>query len=196
MISLTKDAPLFEAPAVKENDFFSFSLSNCKGKYSLLLFYPLDFTFVCPTELTAFQEHASLFSQFNCSIYGISVDSVHTHRAWLQTPKSHGGIAGVTFPLISDLTKSISRSYGLLDEEKGVAHRALVIIDENLKVQHVTLNAPGIGRNVHEALRIVKALQHHAQYGEVCPANWNEGQKAFKPTVVDLLSYVSAEKNV
>jgi peroxiredoxin (alkyl hydroperoxide reductase subunit C) len=161
--------------------FESVTLSGFKGKkYVVLFFYPLDFTFVCPTELHAFQEILGEFKQRDAELIGVSVDSKFSHLAWLNTPKKDGGVQGVTFPLVSDINKSISADYDVLVEGAGIAYRGLFLIDKNGVVQHQVVNANELGRNVDEALRMLKALQYFEKHGEVCPANWKEGEKGMK----------------
>ena len=186
-------APDFSAQAViNGNQIVSnFSLSQFKGQNVLLFFYPLDFTFVCPTELHAFQEQLEEFEKRNTQVIGCSVDSVYSHYAWLNTPKSQGGIQGVDYPLISDLNKQISRSYGVLMEQEGIAYRGLFLIDVRGNIRHLIINDLPLGRSVGEALRMVDALLYFEQHGEVCPANWQVGQKTFKPSQEHLVDYFS-----
>lgn len=189
MAYIGQKAPHFEAEAITQKHIMKLSLNDCLGRYTVLFFYPLDFTFVCPTELHAFQEELPAFKAKQCDVLGISVDSVHTHRAWLETPKAKGGIEGISYPLISDLTKSIARSYGVLDKEKGVALRGLFLLDKNNIIHHASINNFGLGRNVKEVLRLLDALIHNETHGEVCPANWMDGSKALKPTQEGLAEY-------
>jgi peroxiredoxin (alkyl hydroperoxide reductase subunit C) len=205
-----KKAPDFKASAVVNNELVDdFSLSQFLGKkYVVLFFYPLDFTFVCPTEILAFQEKLSEFEKANCQVIGVSIDSKFTHYAWLNTPKEKGGIQGVTYPLVADLDKTISLNYGVLagdysidvDEDgneirtfsgQPVAYRATFLIDLNGVVRHQVVNDLPLGRNIDEALRMLHALQHVEKYGEVCPANWDEGKDAMKPTPEGVAEYLS-----
>jgi peroxiredoxin (alkyl hydroperoxide reductase subunit C) len=205
-----KKAPDFKASAVVNNEFVDdFSLSQFLGKkYIVLFFYPLDFTFVCPTEILAFQEKLSEFEKANCQVIGVSIDSKFTHYAWLNTPKEKGGIQGVTYPLVADLDKTISLNYGVLagdysidvDEDgneirtfsgQPVAYRATFLIDLNGVVRHQVVNDLPLGRNIDEALRMLHALQHVEKYGEVCPANWDEGKDAMKATPEGVAEYLS-----
>jgi len=183
MVLVNKVAPDFCAKAVVENSIVeNFSLSDFKGKkYVVLFFYPLDFTFVCPTELHAFQEKLGEFSKRNVELIGVSTDSWFSHLAWLNLDKKQGGIKGVSYPLVSDFTKKIARDYDVLIEEEGVALRGLFLIDKNGIVQHQLVNNLPLGRSVDEVLRLVDALQFTEKYGEVCPANWQKGEKAMKP---------------
>jgi peroxiredoxin (alkyl hydroperoxide reductase subunit C) len=185
-----KKAPEFKAKAVvKDKIFDDFCLSDFTGKYIVFFFYPLDFTFVCPTELHAFQERLKDFEKRNAQLVGCSVDSCFSHAAWLNTPKSKGGIQGVTYPIVSDLNKSIARNFQVLKEEEGIAYRGLFLIDREGTVRHQLVNDLPLGRSVDEALRLLDALIFHEQNGEVCPANWKTGAKAMKPTDQGLAEY-------
>jgi peroxiredoxin (alkyl hydroperoxide reductase subunit C) len=178
-----KKAPEFHASAVVNGKIVdNFSLEHYRGKYILFFFYPLDFTFVCPTELHAFQEALEEFEKRNCQVIGCSVDSVHCHYAWLNTPRAKGGIQGVEYPLVSDINKTIAAKFGTLHDEEGVAFRGLFLIDEVGIVRHSLINDLPLGRSVAEAIRILDALQHYQQHGEVCPANWVMGERSIKPT--------------
>ncbi len=177
-----KPAPDFKAVAVQEDKVIeNFSLSQFKGKHVVLFFYPLDFTFVCPTELHAFAQNLEEFKKRNVEVIGVSVDSHYSHLAWLKTPKSKGGIEGVHYPIVSDLNKTISRDYDVLVDGRGVAYRGLFLIDKEGVVRHQVVNDLPLGRSVEEALRMVDALQFFENNGEVCPANWHKGDKAMKP---------------
>lgn len=188
-----RKAPGFTAKAVVNKTITeSFTLDQHVGKKVLLFFYPLDFTFVCPTELHAFQESLADFENRGCQVMGCSVDSVFSHLAWTQTPKSKGGIEGVTYPLISDLNKTISRDYDVLVPNEGVAFRALFLIDEKGIVFHQLVNALPLGRSVEEALRILDAQIFYEQNGEVCPANWSKGKKGMIASPSGLQDYVAA----
>jgi peroxiredoxin (alkyl hydroperoxide reductase subunit C) len=185
-----RKAPLFSAKAVvKGNIVENFSLQDFLGKYVVLFFYPLDFTFVCPTELHAFQEKLSEFEKKNAVLIACSVDSCYSHYAWLHLPKNKGGIQGVEYPLVSDLNKSIARSYQVLDEETGVAYRGLFLLDKQGVVRHQMMNDLPIGRSVEEVLRILDALTYYEKHGEVCPANWHLGEKAMKADAKGLVDY-------
>lgn len=186
-----KQAPDFKAEAVVNgSEFKEISLSDYKGKkYVALFFYPLDFTFVCPTELHAFQSKLAEFNSLDTEVIGVSVDSKFSHFAWANTPKSQGGIEGVKYALVSDLNKEITRSYDVEVEGAGIAYRGLFLIDKNGVVQHQVVNNLPLGRNVDEAIRMVKALQFFEKNGEVCPANWNEGEKGMKPNNEGLKDY-------
>jgi peroxiredoxin (alkyl hydroperoxide reductase subunit C) len=187
-----KQAPDFSAPAVIKGEIReNFTLSSLSGRHVLMFFYPLDFTFVCPTELHAFQEKLDHFQKLNCEVVGVSVDSKFSHMAWLKTPKSEGGIQGVTYPLVSDINKTISRDYDVLIPQDGVALRGAFLIDKKGIVRHQTVNDLGLGRNVDEFLRLTEALQFTEEHGEVCPANWKKGDKAMKATSSGLKQYFS-----
>lgn len=186
-----KPAPDFKAKAaVGANILDDFSLSHFKGKNVVLFFYPLDFTFVCPTELHAFQEKLEEFEKRNTQVIGCSVDSHYSHFAWLNTPKNKGGIQGVTYPIVSDLNKTIARDYDVLHED-GIAYRGLFLIDREGVVRHQVVNDLPLGRSVDEALRILDALIYFEKHGEVCPANWQQGKRTFKPTHESLEQYFS-----
>lgn len=185
-----KKAPDFKAKAVvKDKIYEDFCLSDFAGKYVVFFFYPLDFTFVCPTELHAFQEKLKEFEKRNAQIVGCSVDSCFSHHAWLAMPKTKGGIQGVSYPIVSDLNKSIARSFHVLREEDGIAYRGLFLIDKEGTVRHQVVNDLPLGRSVDEVLRMVDALIFHEENGEVCPANWKSGSKAMKPTDQGLVEY-------
>lgn len=172
-------APGFKAKAVVNGEIKEVSLDQFKGKYVILLFYPLDFTFVCPTELCAFSDAAEGFRQLNCEVLGVSVDSEYTHLAWSQLERKKGGLAPLNVPLVADLDKSIARKYGVLVNE-SVALRGLFIIDPQGIVRQSTVNDLPIGRSVEEATRLLQAIQFFEQHGEVCPANWKPGSSGMK----------------
>ncbi|XP_057438891.1 2-Cys peroxiredoxin BAS1, chloroplastic [Lotus japonicus] len=176
-------APDFEAEAVFDQEFIKVKLSEYIGKkYVILFFYPLDFTFVCPTEITAFSDRHAEFEEINTEILGVSVDSVFSHLAWVQTERKSGGLGDLNYPLVSDVTKSISKSYGVLIPDQGIALRGLFIIDKEGVIQHSTINNLGIGRSVDETKRTLQALQYVQENpDEVCPAGWKPGEKSMKP---------------
>lgn len=185
-----KKAPEFKAKAViKDKIYDDFCLSDFAGKYIVFFFYPLDFTFVCPTELHAFQEKLKEFEKRNAQIIGCSIDSCFSHTAWLNTPKVKGGIHGVSYPIVSDINKTIARAFHVLKEEDGIAYRGLFLIDKEGVVRHQLVNDLPLGRSVDEVLRTLDALIFHEQHGEVCPANWKAGAKAMKPTEQGLSEY-------
>ncbi len=189
---VTKEAPDFTAQAVMPDDSFAeLTLSSYRGKYVILFFYPLDFTFVCPSEIIAFDKALAKFEEKNAQVIGVSVDSHFTHLAWKNTPREHGGIGSVRYPLVADLNKSISRDYGVLFDDE-VALRGLFLIDTEGVVRHALVNDLPLGRNVGEALRVLDALKFHEKHGEVCPANWREGEDAMKPTAEGVAEYLAA----
>ena len=175
-----KPAPSFKLTAVDNGQFREISLGDYKGKWLLLFFYPLDFTFVCPTEITAFSDCLDAFKALNCEVLGASIDSQFSHLAWTEKPRKQGGIEGLRYPLLSDMDKTLAQDFGVLSTA-GVALRGLFIIDPDGVVQHATINNLGIGRSVDEALRTLQAAQFVAEHGEVCPANWTPGRDAMKP---------------
>jgi peroxiredoxin (alkyl hydroperoxide reductase subunit C) len=196
---VTQPAPDFKATAVLADNTFDedFTLSSLRGKYVILFFYPLDFTFVCPTEILAFDEALEDFRARDAEVVGVSVDSQFTHAAWKRTPVDDGGIGPIRFPLVSDLDKQISRSYGVLLNE-GVALRGLFLIDREGVTRHALVNDLPLGRNVGEALRVLDALRFHETRGDVCPANWEEGDDGMAEShdgVVDYLSKYAAAKD-
>lgn len=191
MALVGKQAPDFKAKAVINGSEIvdGYSLSALQGKYVVFFFYPLDFTFVCPTELHAFQEKLADFESRNVQLVGCSVDSWYSHAAWLATPKAKGGIQGVTYPIVADFKKTISQDYGVLKEDLGAAYRGLFLIDKNGIVRHEVVNDLPLGRNVDEVLRMVDALQYTEKHGEVCPANWTKGDTALAPNKSGLETY-------
>jgi peroxiredoxin (alkyl hydroperoxide reductase subunit C) len=188
---VTREAPDFTAQAaMPDNSFEELKLSSYKGNYVVLFFYPLDFTFVCPSEIVAFNKKLDDFKKKGCEVIGVSVDSHFTHMAWKNTPLDQGGIGDIQFPLVSDLSKSISNSYGVLFDD-SVALRGLFLIDKEGIVRHAVINDLPLGRNVDEALRMLDALQFTEEHGEVCPANWNPGEDAMKPTSEGVADYLA-----
>ncbi|XP_053164964.1 thioredoxin-dependent peroxide reductase, mitochondrial [Hemicordylus capensis] len=180
--AVTQHAPYFKGTAVVNGEFKELSLDDFKGKYLVLFFYPLDFTFVCPTEIVAFSDKANEFHDVNCEVVAVSVDSHFCHLAWINTPRKSGGLGNMNIPLLSDLTKQISRDYGVLLEGPGLALRGLFIIDPNGIVKHLSVNDLPVGRSVEETLRLVKAFQYVETHGEVCPANWTPHSPTIKPS--------------
>ena len=178
---VTKIAPDFTATSVMpDNSFKDITLSDYRGKKVVLFFYPLDFTFVCPTEIIAFSAKMDDFKKHNTQILGVSIDSKFSHLAWRNTDRKKGGLGDIQYPLIGDVTKQISNDYDVL-ADFGVAFRGLFLIDKEGIIQHQLINNLPLGRNIDEALRIVEALQFHEKNGEVCPANWQEGSDGMKP---------------
>ena len=174
-----------------DNSFAELKLSSYRGKYVVLFFYPLDFTFVCPSEIIAFDKQLSQFEQKNAQVIGVSVDSHFTHWAWKNTPRDQGGIGQINYPLVSDLNKSISRDYGVLLEDQGIALRGLFLIDKDGVIRHGLVNDLALGRSVDEALRVLDALQFSEEHGEVCPANWHKGDEAMKPSAEGVAEYLA-----
>lgn len=188
---VTQKAPSFTATAVfGNNEIKELELESYKGKYVLLFFYPLDFTFVCPSEIIAFDKKYDEFKNKGVEVIGVSVDSQFSHYAWKNTPVEEGGIGNVQFPLVADLNKTISRDYGVLLDE-SVALRGLFLIDKEGVVRHSVINDLPLGRNVDEALRMVDALQFTEENGEVCPANWQDGDDAMTPTAEGVADYLA-----
>jgi peroxiredoxin (alkyl hydroperoxide reductase subunit C) len=171
-----KPAPKFKTQAIVKGAIKEVSLDEYKGKWVVLFFYPLDFTFVCPTEITSFADRVGDFQSRGAEVLGVSIDSQYSHLAWYNTPRNKGGIAGTDYPVLADVTKQISRDYGVLMEDKGIALRGLFIINPDGVVVNETVNFLGVGRNVDETLRLIDAFQHNAKTGEVCPANWTKGK--------------------
>lgn len=202
-----KKAPLFEAPAVINGEEIveSFSLEQYIGKNEVIFFfYPKDFTFVCPTEILAFQEKLAEFEKRGVAVVGVSTDTEETHLAWLMTDKNKGGISGVTYPLVADTSKTIANNYGVLagdwdyDEEGNlsfsglpIAFRGTFLIDKAGVVRHETINDLPLGRNIDEMIRLVDALQYVEKHGEVCPANWEDGKDAMQATREGVAEYLS-----
>jgi len=184
-----KKAPEFDTDAVVAGDFKRVKLSDYKGKYVVLFFYPLDFTFVCPTELHAFQDKLETFHKLKTEVIGCSVDSKFSHLAWLNTSRDNGGIAGCNYPILSDINKTIARDYDVLIPDAGVALRGTFLIDKEGIVRQQTINDLPLGRNIDEMVRLVEALQFNEENGEVCPANWKKGEKAMKATQAGLKTY-------
>jgi peroxiredoxin (alkyl hydroperoxide reductase subunit C) len=190
MIQIGQKAPEFSADAVVDKQFKKVSLSDYKGKYVVLFFYPLDFTFVCPTEITAFSDKADEFSKINTQILGASVDSKFSHLAWVNQPRSEGGLGDIKFPLLADITKEISRSYNVLMEDAGISLRGVFIIDPKGTLKVMMVNNNSIGRNVEEVLRLVQADQYvESHNGEVCPANWTPGKDTMIADVAKSKNY-------
>ncbi|OII76322.1 TSA family protein [Cryptosporidium andersoni] len=187
-----KPAPQFTASAVMpDGSFATVSLSDYRGKYVVLFFYPLNFTFVCPSEILAFHKASKEFEKLDTQLLGISVDSQYSHAAWRRAPLEQGGIGSISFPLISDITHSISRDYGIL-LEGGVALRGLYLIDREGIVRSQVVHDLPLGRSVEETLRVVEALQFTEQHGEVCPANWKKGLKGMTPSHAGVSEYLKS----
>lgn len=191
-----KKAPFFKAEAVYDETFLSINLEDYfKEKYVILLFYPLDFTFVCPTELIAFSDRYKEFQDLSTEILGISIDSKYAHLAWLQTSREEGGLESLNYPLISDLKRELTLSYNILNEE-GTALRGLFIINKEGILQHATINNLPIGRSVDETLRVLKAIQYNDENpDEVCPANWQPGDETIIEDWEESKKYFSSKNN-
>lgn len=186
-------APDFTATAVVDQEFREIKLSSYRGKYVVLFFYPLDFTFVCPTEITAFSDRYEAFKALNTEVLGVSVDSVFSHLAWIQTDRKSGGVGDLNYPLVSDIKKEISSAYNVLEPEASVALRGLFIIDADGVIQHATINNLAFGRSVDETLRTLQAIQYVQSHpDEVCPAGWKPGDKTMNPDPVKSKDYFAA----
>ncbi len=189
---VTNEAPDFKAIAVMPDNSFNegFTLSSLRGQYVVLFFYPLDFTFVCPSEILAFNRALGQFKERNCQVVGVSMDSHFTHLAWKNTPVNNGGIGNIQFPLVADLDKTIAQSYGVL-LPMGIALRGLFLIDKNGIIRSQVVNDLPLGRSVDEALRVLDALQFTEEHGDVCPANWKKGEDAMTPTAEGVARYLA-----
>lgn len=192
-----KQAPDFKAQAVMgDNSFEELTLSNYKGKYVVLFFYPLDFTFVCPTEIIAFDKKLSEFKARGAEVIGVSVDSQFSHLAWKNTSKENGGIGNIQYPLVADLGGQIARDYGVYLEEEHIALRGLYLIDKEGIIRHLLINDDSLGRSVDEALRLLDALKFSEEHGQVCPANWHSGDEAMNPNAKGIAEYLSKNASV
>jgi alkyl hydroperoxide reductase subunit AhpC len=180
-VQVQQKAPEFKAPAVINKEFKDISLADYKGKWVVLFFYPLDFTFVCPTEITSFSDRIDEFKKLNTEVIACSVDSKFSHLAWVNTARKEGGLGDIKYPILSDINKTISRDYGVLLENAGIALRGLFLINPDGVIKYQVVHENSVGRNVDETLRVIQAFQHTAETGEVCPANWTKGQDAMKP---------------
>ncbi|XP_035727916.1 peroxiredoxin 1-like [Vespa mandarinia] len=189
MPAIQKPAPAFRGTAVVNGQFKEISLSDYEGQYVVLFFYPLDFTFVCPTEIIAFSDRSQEFKDIGCQVIAASTDSHFSHLAWINTPRKQGGLGEMTIPLLADKSLKIARDYGVLDEESGVPFRGLFIIDDKQNLRQITVNDLPVGRSVDETLRLVQAFQYTDKHGEVCPAGWKPGKKTMKPDVVASKEY-------
>lgn len=189
MSLVNKPAPDFTAQAVEKGEIKDIRLSDYKGQTILFFFYPLDFTFVCPTELHAFSDSIAEFEKRGVKVIACSVDSVMSHSAWLKTPRSKGGIEDVVYPIVADLTKSISRDYGVLVEEEGVALRGSFLIDKDFIVRMEQVYDKPLGRSVEETIRVIDAWQFFEKNGEVCPANWKPGDEAMQASAAGIESF-------
>jgi peroxiredoxin (alkyl hydroperoxide reductase subunit C) len=193
-LQVGKPAPQFSLQAVEDGDFKTLGPEDFRGRWLVLLFYPLDFTFVCPTELCAFSDRIEDFRGLNAAVCGVSVDSHYTHLAWTQKPRNEGGVRGIRFPLLSDLSRKAGLAYGVLNED-GIALRALVVIDPDGIVQHATVNNLAVGRSVDETLRMIQACQLTRQSGDVCPADWRPGEETITPDAYGARRYFASRRN-
>lgn len=188
---ISKPAPQFKGTAVIDGKMEQIKLDDYKGKYVILFFYPLDFTFVCPTEIIAFSDRNEEFKALNTQVIAASVDSQFTHLAWIKTPRNQGGLGKMDIPILSDMTRQMSRDYGVLLEDEGHSLRGLFIIDDKGILRQITMNDLPVGRSVDETIRLVQAFQYTDQHGEVCPANWKPGKDTLKPDPKGKLEYFS-----
>ncbi len=186
-----KKAPDFAGTATSGKLFVDVKLSDYKGKWLVLFFYPLDFTFVCPTEITAFSDRIADFKKLDCEILGCSVDSQFSHLAWMDTPRKQGGLGKIEYPLLADITKKVAADYGVLTEG-GIALRGLFLINPEGNVVYSVVHDLAVGRSVDETIRVLKAFQQVAKTGEVCPANWDSGKKTMKPDTQMSKKYFAA----
>jgi peroxiredoxin 2/4 len=189
-IRVGQSAPDFKATAVIDQEFKDIKLSDYRGKYVVLFFYPLDFTFVCPTEIIAFSDRYEEFKKLNTEVLGVSVDSAFSHLAWIQSDRKQGGVGDLNYPLVADIKKEISSSYNVLDPEAGIALRGLFIIDKDGIIQHATINNLAFGRSVDETIRVLQAVQYVQTHpDEVCPAGWKPGELTMNPDPVKSKEY-------
>jgi len=193
MLQPATKAPEFAGKAVVDGRIKDISLSDYKGKYVVLLFYPADFTFVCPTEIIAFSERAEEFKKEGCEVIAVSTDSEFTHMAWTNTPRESGGLGKMNIPLLADRTQVISTAYGVLKADEGVAFRGLFIVDGNGVLRQITINDLPVGRDVDETLRLVQAFKFTDEHGEVCPAGWRKGKRSMKATKEGVSKYLATE---
>ncbi|EDV24812.1 Peroxiredoxin-4 [Trichoplax sp. H2] len=192
-VKISKPAPHFEGTAVINGAFKDIKLSDYKGKYLVFFFYPMDFTFVCPTEIIAFSDRVSEFHAINAEVVACSTDSKFTHLAWVKTTRKQGGLGSMKIPLLSDITHQIARDYGVYLEKEGHALRGLFIIDDKGILRQITMNDLPVGRSVDETLRLVQAFQYTDKHGEVCPANWKPGGATIVPDPEKKLDYFSEQ---
>ncbi|XP_062501632.1 peroxiredoxin-2-like [Corticium candelabrum] len=193
---ISKAAPDFDGTAVVNGEFKEVKLSDFRGKYLVFFFYPLDFTFVCPTEIVAFSDRIAEFKKINTEVVACSVDSPFTHLAWINTPRKEGGLGHVNIPILSDLTHQISKDYGVLLENEGHTLRGLFIIDDKGILRQITMNDLPVGRSVDETLRLVQAFQYTDSHGEVCPAGWKPGSDTIVPDPTSKLQYFKKQEEV
>ncbi len=194
MLQVGQKAPEFKADASLGNDEFkTISLADYKGKWLVLFFYPLDFTFVCPTEINAFSDEVEKFKKLGCEVLGVSVDSKFSHNAWTKVARKEGGIQGLKYPLLADINKTVANDYGVL-LPGGIALRGLFVIDPDGVLQYQVVNFLNFGRSTEETLRVIQAIQTAKTTGEVCPANWKPGDKTMKPDLVKSKEFFATAK--
>ncbi|XP_053649307.1 peroxiredoxin 2 isoform X1 [Cherax quadricarinatus] len=191
--AIAKPAPVFKGTAVVDGSFKEISLEDYVGKYVVLFFYPLDFTFVCPTEIIAFSDRVEEFRNIGCEVVACSTDSHFSHLAWVNTPRKEGGLGAMNIPLLADKSLEISKAYGVLKEDEGIAFRGLFIIDGHQNLRQATINDLPVGRDVDETLRLVQAFQFVEEHGEVCPAGWKPGAKTMKADPTGSKEYFQSE---
>merc|ERR1712212_62757 len=179
--AIGKPAPVFSGTAVVNGEFKEISLKDYAGKYVVFFFYPLDFTFVCPTEIIAFSDRAEEFKKIGCEVVACSTDSHFSHLAWINQPRKEGGLGAMNIPLLADKSMDVAKAYGVLKEDEGVAFRGLFVIDGKQNLRQITVNDLPVGRSVDEVLRLVQAFQYTDEHGEVCPAGWKPGAATMKP---------------
>jgi alkyl hydroperoxide reductase subunit AhpC len=194
MSLVNKPAPDFELEGYFNGQFSKYKLSDYRKKWVILLFYPLDFTFVCPTEVLNFSAAADQFTKLNCQIFGVSVDSIYVHKAWVDTKREEGGLGGnLNYPLLSDLNKVMARNYGILMEDEGVALRGLFLVSPEGVIMHATINSLSVGRSVTEEIRVLKAFQFvSSNVGQVCPADWEEGKDSMAANSDGMKKYLAS----
>lgn len=178
-------APEFKLPAVVGREFKDVSLSDFRGKWVVMFFYPLDFTFVCPTEITGFSDRLGEFEKLGAQVLAFSTDSKFSHLAWVNTPRNKGGLGDLKYPLVADFTKTASKNYGVLNEQMGIAYRGLFLIDPEGIIRYEVVHDLSVGRSVDETLRVIQAFQHTIKTGEVCPINWTPGKDTINPKQAD-----------
>jgi len=188
-LKLTGPAPNFRGTAVVDGDFKEISLADYRGKYLVFFFYPLDFTFVCPTEIIAFSDRVEEFRSIGCEVVTCSTDSHFSHLAWINTPRKQGGLGNMNIPLLADKNCDIAKRYGVYKEDEGIAFRGLFIIDDKGNLRQITINDLPVGRSVDETLRLVQAFQFTDKHGEVCPAGWKPGKETMKPNPQESKSF-------
>ncbi|KAI9251974.1 thioredoxin-like protein [Sporodiniella umbellata] len=186
-------APEWKAQSLVEGTFKELSSTDYKGKFLVMVFYPADFTFVCPTELLAFSDRIEEFRQLGAEVVGISVDNVHSHLAWTNVPRKQGGLGDINIPLVSDIKKDISTNYNVLIPEEGLALRGLFVVDPKGVLRIANIHDLPIGRSVDETLRVIEAIKFTDEHGEVCPANWKKGEKTIKPNPKGSLEYFGSK---